>query len=117
MHAAEDVKVYLVGNKSELDDQREVTREQAIEFAKENSISQIFETSAKTGYNVEEVFTCVGKELYIQVKSENEKKKADGEEVIDKRDSGKIKKDIKLKKGNNETAGGTPGEEKKKNCC
>ena len=32
-HAASDVQVYLVGNKSELVDQREVTFERALEFA------------------------------------------------------------------------------------
>lgn len=67
-HAAEDVRVYLIGNKSEMEDQREVTIQRAMEFAKEQKIHKVFETSAKTGYNVEEVFSCVAKELYLQVK-------------------------------------------------
>ena len=33
-HSSEDVKVYLVGNKSELEDTREVTIQQAMEFAR-----------------------------------------------------------------------------------
>jgi hypothetical protein len=36
-----------------------------MEFAKDHKIHKVFETSAKTGYNVEEVFSCVAKELYI----------------------------------------------------
>ena len=71
-HAAEDVRVYLIGNKSEMVEQREVTQERAQEFAHEQKIKRIFETSAKTGYNVEEVFACVAKELYVQVKKEME---------------------------------------------
>ena len=55
----------MVGNKSELEDQREVTYDRAVEMAKQNKISRVFETSAKTGYNVEEVFANVAKELYL----------------------------------------------------
>ena len=33
-HAAEDVRVYLIGNKSELEDSREITFDRAVEFAK-----------------------------------------------------------------------------------
>ena len=35
-HAAEDVKVYLIGNKCDFEDQREVQFDRAIEFAKEH---------------------------------------------------------------------------------
>jgi len=31
-----------------------------------------FETSAKTGQNVEEVFSCAGKELFAQVQKEQD---------------------------------------------
>ena len=34
---------------------------------------KVFETSAKTGFNVEEVFASVAKELYLQVKIEAER--------------------------------------------
>jgi Ras-related protein Rab-14 len=64
--------VYLIGNKSEMEEQREVTFQRALEFAKEYKLHKVFETSAKTGYNVEEVFAMVAKELYLQVKREAE---------------------------------------------
>lgn len=38
-HSAEDVKIYLVGNKSELEDAREVSLQMAIDFAKTNNVS------------------------------------------------------------------------------
>ena len=63
-HAAEDVKIYLIGNKAEMDEEREVQKERAIEFAKQHAIHKVFETSAKTGDNVEEVFSCAAKELF-----------------------------------------------------
>ena len=69
-HASEDVRVYLIGNKSEMEEQREVTFQRALEFANEYKLHKVFETSAKTGYNVEEVFATVAKELYMQVKRE-----------------------------------------------
>ena len=64
MHAAEDVKIYLIGNKSEMEEQREVKFERALEYAKLNGIHKCFETSALTGNNVEDVFSCAGKELF-----------------------------------------------------
>ena len=76
-HAAEDVRVYLIGNKSELEDLREVTPQRAMDFACEQKINKIFETSAKTGYNVEEVFACVAKELYFQAKKDTDDQTAE----------------------------------------
>lgn len=76
-HAAQDVRVYLIGNKSELEAQREVMFDRAIEFAKSQGIHKCFETSARTGQNVEEVFSCAGKELFYQaVKTQEEEAQA-----------------------------------------
>lgn len=80
------MRIYLIGNKSELEDKREISFERALEFARNpiNGIHKVFETSAKTGQNVEDVFSCAGKELYQQVVAEQvaiaeaEKKKAAG---------------------------------------
>ncbi len=72
-HASEDVRIYLIGNKSEMEEQREVTLQRATDFASEQKLHKVFETSAKTGFNVEEVFATVAKELYLQVKIEAER--------------------------------------------
>ena len=63
-HASPDTLVYLIGNKAELEEEREITFDRAIEFAKAHKISKCFETSAKTGINVEEVFSCAVKEVF-----------------------------------------------------
>jgi Ras-related protein Rab-2A len=48
--------LYLIGNKTDLNDIREVTNEEGKELAKKNKMS-FFETSAKESYNIEEVFS------------------------------------------------------------
>ena len=44
-----------------MEDQREVPFERAVAFAKEHGILKVFETSAKTGAKVEDVFSIAGK--------------------------------------------------------
>ena len=57
--ARSDVVTLLIGNKSDKADQRQVSTEEAQEFAKKNSM-QYFETSAKTGSNISEsIDACV----------------------------------------------------------
>ena len=59
----------IVGNKSDL--QREVTNEEGLNYA--NSINlKYYETSAKTGQNIEEVFDALFNEIYKQ-KNKREK--------------------------------------------
>lgn len=62
--------IYLVGNKAELEDQREVAFEKAVEWAAANGIHKCFETSAKTGKSVEEVFSCAGKDIFAKMMRE-----------------------------------------------
>ena len=55
-----------------MEEQREVKFERALEYAKLNGIHKCFETSALTGNNVEDVFSCAGKELFQQSKDAEE---------------------------------------------
>ena len=64
-HAAEDVKIYLIGNKNDNEQKREVSKERALEFARENNIHKVFETSALNGDNVEEVFSLAAREIFL----------------------------------------------------
>lgn len=50
------IVIYLIGNFADMDDQREVPHEEALQFARDQQFSHYIETSAKTGENVHEVF-------------------------------------------------------------
>ena len=54
-HAKENVFKFLVGNKSDLAEERKVTYEEAKEYADEHDLPYI-ETSAKEGININELF-------------------------------------------------------------
>nr|XP_013798015.1 PREDICTED: ras-related protein Rab-17 isoform X1 [Apteryx mantelli mantelli] len=58
----DEIVIALVGNKTDLMAEREVTTEEGEEFAKSKNLLYM-ETSAKSNYHVSEVFTAVAQEL------------------------------------------------------
>mgnify|MGYP006279093871 FL=1 len=74
MNTGNDCMTYLIGNQIDNEDSREVSIEKANNYAKEAGISHVWETSAKTGERVEEIFTTAAKMLYIQNKHIMEEK-------------------------------------------
>ena len=91
-----EVTVMLIGNKCDLEDQREITKEQGEEKAKSFGFSFI-ETSALSGENLEKGFEMLIKEIYQKYKVEQR-----GSDAMDI-DGGE---EIKIGKTNN-----------KKKCC
>ena len=63
MHAPKKAKSVLVGNKSDLAGQRQVSIEDAEEFAKDNNL-KYYEVSAKEGTKVVELFFYLANEIY-----------------------------------------------------
>ena len=59
-----DLKIFLIGNKSDLEESRVVTYEQGLKFKEDNNIYFFTETSAKTGKNTQEVFIEAARVLY-----------------------------------------------------
>ena len=59
-----DIKIFLIGNKTDLEDQRKITAEKAQTFVEENNLHYFSETSAKTGFNAKNVFIEAAKCLY-----------------------------------------------------
>ena len=64
-----DVKIILVGNKSDLENERAVTYDEAKKFKEENQILYFEETSAKTGFKAKEAFEEAARILYNEHKN------------------------------------------------
>ena len=89
------VPIFIAGNKYDLENDRTISSKDAQEFSKNRRIKYFTECSAKTGYNIENIFFEVAKYLY-NIREE----------------LGKDKNSNKLKIGeNNEQF------KKKKKCC
>ncbi|KAK7101904.1 ras-related protein Rab-43-like [Littorina saxatilis] len=86
----EDVKRYagnnivqlLVGNKSDLDQLREVRKEEAANLAKQMNMIESLETSAKDNTNIDDAFLKIAKEL---------KRRYGGDSAMDTSKGGSIK--------------------------
>ena len=63
-HASPDIKIFLIGNKIDLEDSRKVTTEEAKKFQTDYELNLYMETSAKTGFNAQNLFMKAGTILY-----------------------------------------------------
>jgi len=66
-----DISKVLIGNKSDLQEKREVTKEEAEDFA-QSIKCQYFESSAKTGENINEALDEIARLTYFYVKDNEE---------------------------------------------
>ena len=64
MHSNPDAKVFLIGNKIDLEAERQVSKEEGEQFCKDNKINLFLESSAKTGVNAQNIFIQAAKVLY-----------------------------------------------------
>ena len=69
LYSSPDIKIILIGNKSDLEDKREVTYEEGAKYLEDDRIMSFYETSAKTGDNVKKLFEEIGIELYKEYKT------------------------------------------------
>ena len=102
-NANPDIKIILVGNKNDLVEERKISEEEGRKCCKELDFFSFYETSAKTGFNSQEIFIQAVKLLYI-----NDKKYKSGEvgsQAAKLTGNKKLGKEIFAK------------EKKKKKCC
>ena len=79
-YAKENVLKFLVGNKSDLSEQRTIKIEEANKFAEEHNLPYI-ETSAKDGINIEELIYKSLDKYLIGINFKNEEKNIKLEET------------------------------------
>ena len=67
-YSSKDIVIMLIGNKSDLEDARQVSTDEAQKFADEHGMA-FLETSAKTAANVESAFVDSANKIYEKVES------------------------------------------------
>ena len=63
-----DILICLVGNKTDLEEKRVVSKEEGQKFADDNGLL-FFETSAKSGENIEEMFNKCTEDIVTKIES------------------------------------------------
>ena len=93
-----DVRIFLVGNKADLEESRQVFKEEGIKYKNEKNLDVFMETSAKTGYNARNVLIEATKVLYkdfLKYREIEEKNKVNKKEENQKLDKDKERKQKK----------------------
>ena len=103
-HSNPDAKVFLIGNKLDLENERKITKEQGETFAKNNKLNLFIEASAKTGFNSKKIFIKAAKMLYdehLKYKDVENKVEIDGDSdiITKKKDNMKLDENKKKDKG------------------
>ena len=106
-----NAKIFLIGNKNDLEKEREVTYEEGKQYAINHKFCKFFETSAKTGDNTQKIFIEAANVLY--------------DEYLDISDSisnnishlSNLKDINVINSNNNESINATKGKNKKKKFC
>ena len=100
------VMMVLVGNKVDLEEKREVSKDEGQEFADQNGL-MFLETSAKTAQNILEAFNISAKSILSNIKK-NEKKPKENTNINLNKEKEKEKQ---------AEASGNKIQNKKKGCC
>ena len=82
---------FLIGNKKDLEYERQVSKEEGEKFAKEKNFDFFIEISAKTGENLKAIFIKAAKILYLSHKKEIEEIKERKLEEIKERELEELK--------------------------
>ena len=99
-----EVRIFLVGNKCDLEESRQVSKDEGMKYKNDQGLDLFMETSAKTGYNARNVLIEAAKILYADYLKYIENN-PQGDNV-----PGQVKKKI-IKKGVDSDG------KKKKGCC
>ncbi|CAD8096323.1 unnamed protein product [Paramecium primaurelia] len=67
-YACDDIELIIVGNKTDLNEYRQVSQKEGMQFAKQYNF-EYYETSAKSGLNVNKVFEYLAQKIVQKVNS------------------------------------------------
>ena len=95
LYSSPDVKVFLIGNKIDLEDERVISSEQGLQMQKDYEFHLFIETSAKTGFNAEKLFIEAGKVLYNEYMKLRNQSILSGDHI---RKKVELKRDVEEKK-------------------
>ena len=108
-NSSPDVIIFIVGNKVDLESEREIKVEETINYVKENNYNLFFETSAKNHTHIQELFDQANAHLYEYYRTHNESEDKDDNDVGERENFGK-KHNIALTNKNHNI-------KKNQNCC
>ena len=115
-NADRDVLVYLVGNRADLEEEREVSAEAGLALMKELKLHNHLETSALTGKNIGNLFETMTKHLFLE--HNGKLSEFGGDKLGDGNDNSRSASiAFKLDKKNNDLYGSKVGAKKKRKCC
>ena len=67
LYGKDDVPKALIGNKVDLEANREVSTNEAVELQSKYNMEVFLETSAYTGYNIEQIFVEIARKMRPKV--------------------------------------------------
>ena len=106
-HANPDVKIFLIGNKIDLENEREILTENGKKFYEDNKLNLFMEASAKSGFNAQNIFIKAAQILYEDYNKYHEKSEDADTETTERNNTyEKTRLDINLK-----------DKKEKKGCC
>ena len=94
-----DVRIFLVGNKADLEEDRKIPKEEGEKYKEDQHLDLFMETSAKTGHNARNVLVEAAKTLYKDYLKFDENSKNENDPNNGKDKKKLIKVDPKKKKG------------------
>ena len=94
-----DIRIFLVGNKADLEEDRKVTKEEGEKYREDQHLDLFMETSAKTGQNARNVLVEAAKILYQDYLKFDENNKENNNGAKNQDGQKLIKKGKKDKKG------------------
>ena len=80
IHSKPDVKLFLIGNKIDLENEREITTKEGQSYCDKNNFVKFMEASAKAGINTKEIFIDAARFLYDDFLHYKEKVKIGNDE-------------------------------------